>query len=148
MTSEYSFNQPEAHLDPGSDLESGAEQEPGAAGAPSLSPAARTGPLLPLEASVDPSSGTWAGGWEIRLPLRAEQVTIEKRPVVVEEVVIRRRPLEEVVRLEDTVQLERLRLETRGDLAATRPTGVEGTEEEAPGWTRQTERIASVRPES
>jgi stress response protein YsnF len=101
-----------------------------------------------LQASVNPSSGGWAGGWEITLPLRAEHVTIEKQSVVVEEVVVRRRPLEEVVHLENTVQLERLRLETRGDLEATRPIGVQGTEEEAPGWTRRTERSARVRPES
>ena len=124
MASEYSFNQPEAPLDPGSDLQSGAEREPGPAGAPSLCPPARTGPLLPLQASVNPSSGGWAGGWEITLPLRAEHVTIEKQSVVVEEVVVRRRPLEEVVHLENTVELERLRLETRGDLEATRPIGV------------------------
>ena len=48
--------------------------------------------------------------------------------------VLRRRPVEEVVRLEDTVERERLRLETRGDLETTQPIDAEQAEEAE--WTR------------
>jgi len=43
-------------------------------------------------------------GWRIRLPVRAENIRIEKRAVVVEEIDIRREMVEEV---EDTVPMHR-----------------------------------------
>lgn len=120
MSTEYSSRQPDSSSE--------------APAAPSLGPAVRSGSTLPLEASVAPASGAGAGGWQIRLSVRAEQITTTKQSVVVEQVVLRRNPVEEVVRLEDTVERERLRLETRGDLETTQPVDAEQAEEAE--WTR------------
>jgi len=43
-------------------------------------------------------------GWHVRVPVHAEEVRIEKRAVVVEEIDIRREMVEEV---EDTVPMHR-----------------------------------------
>jgi len=68
--------------------------------------------VLPLEASIERSPQ----GWSIRLPVRAEQVEIEKRVVVVEEVVVGRQRVEDVVRIEATTQREYLDVEAEGGL--------------------------------
>src|SRR5438067_5459698 len=78
------------------------------------------GRLLPLEATGEPWGGPWGANWSVRLPLRAEQISIEKQTVVVENVVVRRRLQKEVVRQDDAVRRERLRLETRGALTSRR----------------------------
>lgn len=75
---------------------------------------ARSGPQLPLQARIETS----LLGTTVRLPVRAEHVTIEKRPVVVEEVVVRTTQVQEEARLTDTVRREELRVETEGDLIA------------------------------
>jgi uncharacterized protein (TIGR02271 family) len=67
-----------------------------------------------LEASIEPSEN----GWEIRLPLRREVVTVEKRVVVVEEVRIGRARHTEAERVEATARRERLRIDTFGDVEA------------------------------
>ena len=53
-------------------------------------------------------------GWVIRLPVRAEQVTVTKEVVVRERVVLRRREAEDLVRAEATVRRERLQVGTTG----------------------------------
>jgi hypothetical protein len=55
------------------------------------------------------------GGLTIRLPVRAEHVTVEKRTMVAEEVVIRRDQVQAVERVSDAVRRERLEVETVGD---------------------------------
>jgi len=77
----------------------------------------RDGPQLPLEARVETS----LRGTTIRLPVRAEHVTVEKRAVVVEEVHVRTAQVEEVAHLTDTVRREELRLETEGRLEVAQP---------------------------
>src|SRR5688572_31345692 len=72
----------------------------------------RTGPQLPLEARIESS----LLGTTVRLPVRAEQVTIEKWPVVVEEVVVHTTQVEEEERLTETVRREELRVDTEGHL--------------------------------
>ena len=72
----------------------------------------RTGPQLPLEAHIE----TTLLGTTVRLPVRAEQVTIEKWPVVVEEVVVHTTQVEEEERLTETVRREELRVDTEGHL--------------------------------
>jgi stress response protein YsnF len=72
----------------------------------------RTGPQLPLEARIETS----LLGTTVRLPVRAEQVTIEKWPMVVEEVVVHTTQVEEEERLTDTVRREELRMDTEGHL--------------------------------
>jgi hypothetical protein len=109
MTSEYSFNQPEANLGP--------EGNSASAGQPAAEPARP----LPLDATKEPWLGAWVGGWAVHLPLRAEAVTIDKQTVVVQEVAVRRRQFKEVVRPSETVRREELRLETAGELEATQP---------------------------
>ncbi len=109
MASEYSFNQPEANLEPEGDS------------APAVQHPAEPGRPLPLEATTEPWLGAWVGGWAARLPLRAETITIDKQTVVVQEVAVRRRQFKEVVRPSETVRREELRLETAGELEATQP---------------------------
>ena len=109
MASEYSFNQPEVNL------------EPKGGTTPAVQHPAEPGRPLPLEATTESWLGAWVGGWAARLPLRAEEVTIDKQTVVVEEVAVRRRQFKEVVRPSETVRREELRLETAGELEATQP---------------------------
>ena len=71
-----------------------------------------SGRRLPLEAKVDSSFI----GWTIRLPVRAEHIRLEKQPVVVEEVIIRRERRMDVVHVDETIQRERLRVETEGEV--------------------------------
>lgn len=72
-----------------------------------------------LGASIRRAAG---GGWLIRVPLRAEQVTVHKRVYVVEEVDIQRELVDEVETVQDTVRRERLDVNTSGDLAVTQRT--------------------------
>jgi Domain of unknown function (DUF2382) len=53
-------------------------------------------------------------GWVIRLPVRAEEVMVTKEVVVRERVVLRRRELDDVARVEATVRRERLQVATTG----------------------------------
>lgn len=64
-----------------------------------------------------------ASGMQIRLPVRREEVRIEKRAFIAEEVVVRTRETSDVVRREATIRREDLVVDTRGDLEATRPLG-------------------------
>jgi uncharacterized protein (TIGR02271 family) len=57
-------------------------------------------------------------GWEIRLPLRREVVSVEKRTVVVEEVRIHRERHTERRSVQATVRRERLRVDTFGEAEA------------------------------
>ena len=54
-------------------------------------------------------------GWMMRLPVRAEEIQVEKRAVIYERVVVRRASLRNIVRLEDTIRREELEID--GDLA-------------------------------
>ncbi len=72
---------------------------------------------LPLEAAVA-STGL---DWIIRLPVRAEHVTITREVVVRETVVLRRRQVDDIARVDATVQREQLRVETEGQVEAHRP---------------------------
>jgi len=66
--------------------------------------------VLPLDHVVE----RLGRGWRVRLPVRAEQVTVNKRTFVAEEVVVRARPVEDVVRVDETVRREELRVDTSG----------------------------------
>jgi len=74
----------------------------------------------PLDAAVQQLSN----GWSIRLPVRAEEVRLEKRVVVYEEVEIRREYIEEVEHIDETVRREELNLQTHGSVEATRAMNV------------------------
>jgi stress response protein YsnF len=77
---------------------------------------------LPHEAHID----RLESGWSIRLPLRCEEVRLEKRTVVGERVVIRRARVPDVARVQSSVNREQLRIEEQelpatDDLDATQP---------------------------
>ena len=111
---------------------------PEAARAPAFQRSEQSGPPLPLEAHVEPARG----GWTIRLPVRAEHVTVHKQPVVVEEVAVHVRHVQDLVRLEDTVRREEVRAETEGDLEITQPIEVGRAQPEGPSGARRSGRSA------
>ena len=53
-------------------------------------------------------------GWVIRLPVRAEEVTVTKQVVIYERVVLRRREIGDIAPVEATVRRERLQAATAG----------------------------------
>ncbi len=61
---------------------------------------------LPLEALVERRPY----GWVIRLPVGAEELVVEKQWVVAEQVSVRTRPIEDVVRVDETVRREELKV--------------------------------------
>lgn len=73
-----------------------------------------------------------ASGVLIRLPVRREEVQVERRAFIAEEVVVYARELPDVVRQEATVRREDLVVDTLGDLEATRPLGPAGRAGEVP----------------
>ena len=75
-------------------------------------PALPRGTVLPLEAHLETTAHTCT----IRLPVRAEHVTVEKWPVVVEEVVVHTAQVDDSVRVGGSVRREELRVDTEGDV--------------------------------
>lgn len=77
-----------------------------------------------------PHTGRIGEEEEIRIPLREEEIVIEKHPEVKEEVVVRRRAVDEEVDVEADVRKERIEIERRGGTreASDRPI-IERTEE-------------------
>ena len=78
----------------------------------------RPSEALPLDARVERTDD---GGWRITVPLRAERVGADRQTVAREEVVLRRRVVPDVERVEATVAREELRVDVEGDLEATQP---------------------------
>lgn len=72
---------------------------------------------LPLQAQVEPAKD----GWLIRLPMRAEMITIDRQAVVVEQVVVRAETVQETVHLDASVRREELRMGTEGDVEVASP---------------------------
>jgi uncharacterized protein (TIGR02271 family) len=64
-------------------------------------------------------------GETIRIPLRAEQVTAMKQPVVVEEVILGKRQVQETQHVSDMVQREEAYFQRTGDV----PVHAKGVEE-------------------
>lgn len=78
---------------------------------------------LPSEARVERTDG----GWSIRLPLRREEVRLEKRTVIGERLVIRRARVPDVARVQGDIKREQLRVDERStphDRDATAPIDV------------------------
>ena len=67
-------------------------------------------------ASGQASTGDIRTGEEIRIPVREEQVTIEKTPVVKEEVHVGKRQVQETKQVSGTVRKEEVRVEEKGDV--------------------------------
>jgi len=76
---------------------------------------------LPLDARLEHTSK----GWSIHLPLRAEEVAVDKEIMVAEEVVVAMKPVQEVARATAIVRREELRVDTEGQLDETRPLRVD-----------------------
>ena len=83
---------------------------------PELSEPAGGREALPLDVSPQPAGE----GWQLRVPLRAEQVTVSKQVVVRERVAIARRRVGETQDIDVTVRRERLRVEPEGELDIAR----------------------------
>jgi len=77
---------------------------------------------LPLEGQLERLSN----GWTIRLPVRKEDVRVEKRVVVYEEVDIRREYVEDVEHVDDLVRREELEVRPRGNVEAVRDSSLQG----------------------
>ena len=73
------------------------------------------GTRLPLQAQVE----TTAWGCTIRLPVRAEEDRVDKRPVVVEEVLVHTAQVDETAHVDESVRREQLRVETEGGVRVT-----------------------------
>jgi len=97
--------------------QSSTHPEPSTLGGSSHGQQIRRGAYLPLEAHAEPT----AAGWAVRLPVRAEEIRIDRQAVVVEQVVVRAETVEEMVRLEAPVRHEELRVAAEGDLEVQSP---------------------------
>lgn len=91
--------------------------------------------LAPAEAPV--TAADFAPGEVIRIPLREEQVVVEKRPVVREEVRVGKRVVQETERVDgevrkEEVRIERIECEANGSV----PAAVRGAEEAQPRGAR------------
>ena len=82
-------------------------QVPGARGDRATSTVRRAADLLPLESGAVP----WERGWVVRLPVRAERILVRKQVVVHERVVVRRRQIEDLTRVDANVRREQLEVE-------------------------------------
>jgi stress response protein YsnF len=78
-------------------------------------PTITRGARLPLQAHVE----TTAFGCTVRLPVRAEHVSVEKWPVVVEEVIVHTAQVDDTVHLNETIRREELHVDTTGDVHVT-----------------------------
>ena len=88
------------------------------------------GRVLPLESSLQPA----ANGWSLSLPVRAEEVAVDKQAVVAEEVAVRPERVQDVVHVEETVQREELHVEAHGDIEVDRRgTGGRDSDQQHPG---------------
>ena len=65
-------------------------------------------------ASGRPAAGSIKEGEEIRVPLTEEEVRVEKRPVVKEEISVGKRKVQETETVRDTVRREEARIEEMG----------------------------------
>jgi uncharacterized protein (TIGR02271 family) len=62
------------------------------------------------------ASGDLRPGEEVRIPVREEQVHVEKKPVVKEEVRVSKRQVQDVEKVSGTVRKEEVRIEGEGDV--------------------------------
>jgi uncharacterized protein (TIGR02271 family) len=74
----------------------------------------------PAQSGRQPSS-SFNEGKEIRVPLSEEQVKVEKRPVVREEVEVAKRNVQGTKNVTDTVREEKLKVDKEGDVSVDQP---------------------------
>jgi hypothetical protein len=108
-------------------------QVPHGSGSADASTSAPSGPAwLPLDAVHERSEQ----GWVVRIPVRAEHVTVSKEVVISERVVLRRNWVRDVAHVEAAVQREQLRVETEGQVSMT-------THPDSDVLRRDTDRLAA-----
>jgi uncharacterized protein (TIGR02271 family) len=64
----------------------------------------------------EPAASDIRPGEEIRVPVSAEQVSVEKQPVVKEEVTVGKRAVQDTKRVGGEVRKEEVRVEREGDV--------------------------------
>jgi len=74
-------------------------------------------------ASGHPTSGDIRAGEEIRIPVKEEQVSVEKTPVVKEEVNVSKRTVQDTKKVSGTVRKEEVHIEEEGDVDVTDASG-------------------------
>lgn len=67
-------------------------------------------------ASGPAASSDIRAGEEIRIPVKEEQVHVEKQPVVKEEVQVSKRPVQDIEQVSGTVRKEQVKVEREGDV--------------------------------
>jgi hypothetical protein len=91
-------------------------QVPHASGSADASTSAPSAPAwLPLDAVRERAEQ----GWVVRIPVRAEHVTVSKVVVITERIVLRRNRVGDVAHVAAVVQREQLRIETEGQVSMT-----------------------------
>jgi uncharacterized protein (TIGR02271 family) len=83
--------------------------------APPAAPAQAPGQPNTIEPGAD-SIVTLAPGQSIKLPVREERVTFQKVPIIIEEITLAKRLLQETKPINSTVQRENVRLERSGNV--------------------------------
>jgi uncharacterized protein (TIGR02271 family) len=78
---------------------------------------------VPAEASAAPA-GEIGSNREVRVPLTEEQVRVEKRPIVKEEVRVGKKRVQESKQVKEQVMREELQVSGEGDIKIDRKTGV------------------------
>ena len=76
---------------------------------------APTPDALPIEAAPEFADHAWS----VRLPVRAEQITVSKQVVVRERVSLSRRRVDEIARVEAELRRQELRITTSGPVEVT-----------------------------
>jgi uncharacterized protein (TIGR02271 family) len=93
-------------------------------------------------ASGRPASGDIAEG-EIRVPVREEEVRVEKTPVVKEEITVGKRQVQETETVRDTVRREEARIEEKGAVRGREWRGKERRRRRDPSYTGPERRMAA-----
>jgi uncharacterized protein (TIGR02271 family) len=71
----------------------------------------------------EPAEGEIGEGEEVRIPLREEEVRVEKTPVVREEVSVHKRQVQDTEQVSETVRREEARIENQGDARVSERSG-------------------------
>jgi uncharacterized protein (TIGR02271 family) len=79
---------------------------------------------VPAEASTSSPSAQIGSDREVRIPLTEEQVRVEKKPTVKEEIRVGKKKVQESKQVTEQVKREELRVDREGDVQPDRKKGV------------------------
>ncbi len=91
------------------------------------------------------ASGTSIGEEEVRIPLMEEEVEVQKRAVVKEEISVGKRQVEETKTVSDSVRREEARIDSQGDVGIRAFEGRERRRSRAPAYSGPERRAALQR---